>query len=86
MHRIRLTKRKIARHLELVGTLTYRRRQPLSPFRFHAGDEPLVAPGVDDSDWPILEPRAPWGERNQDFTLRTTFSVPNDFVERPRLS
>ena len=56
MHRICLTEPKIARRLELVETLVYRWRLPLPPFRFHAGDEPLVAPDVEDSSWPIIEP------------------------------
>lgn len=86
MHRIRLTEPKIARRLELVRTLIYWRRQPLPPFRFHAGDEPLIVPDVDDGDgstelaevWPVIEPGACWGELGQDFTLRTTFTVPSD--------
>ncbi|RLD00006.1 MAG: hypothetical protein DRI77_01425 [Chloroflexi bacterium] len=48
MRRIRLTEDKIARRLELVETLVYRQDQPLLPFRFHPGDDPLVAPDVDD--------------------------------------
>ncbi|MBE9506586.1 MAG: alpha-mannosidase, partial [Chloroflexi bacterium] len=79
MHRIRLTEPKIARRLELVETLVYRQRQPLPPFRFHPGDEPLVAPDVDDSVWPVIEPGACWGEPRQDFTLRTTFAAPVDW-------
>ncbi|MCK4472250.1 MAG: alpha-mannosidase, partial [Anaerolineae bacterium] len=79
MHRIRLTEDKIAHRLELVETLVYRRRQPLFPFRFHAGDEPLVAPDVDDGDWLIIKPGTCWGELRQDFTLRTTFTMPADW-------
>jgi len=79
LHRIRLTESKIARRLELVETLVYQRRQPLPTFRFHAGDEPLVAPDVDDGDWPIIAPNACWGELGQDFTMRTTFIVPTDW-------
>jgi len=80
MHRIRLTEDKIAQRLKLVETLVYRRRQSLSHFRFHPGDDPLVVPDVDDSDWPVIEPGACWGELNQDFTLRTTFFVPNNWL------
>jgi hypothetical protein len=58
LHRIRLTERKIACRLKLVETLVYRRRQPLPPFRFRAGDEPLVTSDVDDSVWPVIEPGA----------------------------
>ena len=76
MHRIRLTERKIARRLELVEPLVYRRHQPLPPFRFRAGDESLVAMDVDDDTWPIIEPGACWGKQGQNFTLRTTFVLP----------
>lgn len=79
MHRIRMTEQKIAHRLGLVETLVYRRRQSLHSFRFHAGDEPMDAPGVDDGDWPVIEPGAGWGEPRQDFTLRTTFTVPADW-------
>jgi len=79
LHRIRLTESKIARRLELVETLVYQRRQPLPTFRFHAGDELLVTPDVDDGDWPVIAPNACWGELGQDFTLRTTFTVPTDW-------
>jgi len=76
LHRIRLTERKIARRLELVEPLVYRRHQPLPPFRFRASDESLVAMDVDDDTWPIIEPGACWGKQGQNFTLRTTFVLP----------
>lgn len=79
MHRTRLTEHKIAHRLKLVETLVYRRRQPLSPFRFHAGHEPLVAPDVDDRGWPFIEPGTCWGEADQNFTLRATFTVPSNW-------
>jgi len=79
LHRIRLTEPKIARRLELIETLVYRRRQPLPPFRLHVGDESLVAPDVNDDDWPVIEPGTCWGKLRQDFTLRTTFAVPDDW-------
>ena len=79
LQRIRFAEDNFARRLESVETLVYRRRQPLPPFRFHAGDEPLVAPDVDDGGWPIIEPGACWGEPGQSFTLRTTFTVPADW-------
>ena len=60
LHRIRLTEPKIAHRLELVETLVYRRRQPLVLFRFHPGDDPLVAFDVDDSAWPVIGPGACW--------------------------
>lgn len=46
-----MTEPKIAHRLRLIDTLVYQRRQPLPPFRFHAGDEPLVALDVVDMKW-----------------------------------
>jgi len=76
LHRIRLTERKIARRLALLERRIFRRRQPLPPFRLHPGDEPLVAPDIDDGDWPVVAPGSRWGRPRQSFTLRTTFAVP----------
>jgi len=79
LHRIYLTEQKIARYLEQITALVYRRRHPLPPFRFHPGAEPLVAPDVDDGDWPTVPPGTCWGAQDQEFTLRTTFAVPLDW-------
>lgn len=79
MHHIRSTEPKIAHRLELIEPLVYRQRRPLSPFRFHAGDERLVVLDVDDGDWPVIKPGDYWGKLRQGFTLRTTFTVPTDY-------
>ena len=79
MYRIRMTEPKIAHRLRLIDTLIYQRRQPLPPFRFHAGDELLIARDVVEDDWPVIEPGACWGKSGQDFTLRTSFLVPDDW-------
>jgi alpha-mannosidase len=79
LHRIRFTEQKIARLLTLVETLTYQQRQPLPPFRFHAGEECLVAPNVDDEKWPAVEPGDCWSKQGQNLTLRTAFRVPADW-------
>lgn len=79
MHYIRLTEDRIIRRLELAKTLVYRRRQPLAPLRFRAGDELLIAPDVDDANWPVVEPGNCWNKPGQNFSLRTTFRVPTDW-------
>lgn len=50
MHHIRSTELKIAHRMKLIEPQVYRQRRPLSPFRFHAGDERLVVLDVDDGD------------------------------------
>ncbi len=79
MHTIRFTEKKLARRLALIAPLVYRQSLPLPHFRFCADAEARVAPDVDDSSWPTLAPGDAWGQRDQTFTLRTTFRVPTDW-------
>ncbi|NOZ70951.1 MAG: alpha-mannosidase, partial [Chloroflexi bacterium] len=76
MHQIRLTEAKITRRLELISGFVYSRRQPLPPFRFHAGEEALVDKTVADQEWPVIVAGSCWGQPRQSFTMRTTFTVP----------
>jgi len=76
MHDIRQTKRKIARYQELINLMVYRVRQPLRSFRFRAGSDFSVGSDVEDAHWPMIEPNSSWGAFQQDFTLRTHFTVP----------
>ena len=60
-HDIRLTARKIARRLDLIAPLVYRRRALLPPWRFQAlaGPDvpPPLDPDLDDSDWTEIPAR-----------------------------
>jgi len=82
-HERRLTLQKITGRLKLIEPLVYRRRVPLGAFRYfeHAGPEEAgaVAPDVDDSLWPVVEPGTYWGQWNASFTLRSRFGVPQDW-------
>jgi alpha-mannosidase len=82
-HDIRLTARKIARRLELIAPLVYRRRAPLPPWRFHAlaGPDvpPPLDPDLDDSAWAEVPARTYWGGHDINFVLRGTFAVPPEF-------
>ena len=79
-HNVRFTKEKIARYLELIEPLMYRKRLPIKPFKFLelSGDEakPMIAPDVDDSSWEVIEPYTYWGKWQKNFTMRTSFNVP----------
>ncbi len=79
-HTVRWTAQKIARRLELIAPLVYRRRAPLPPFRYLELPDPLTAPpisaDVDDADWTIVEPHTYWGRWTTNFVLRTHFQVP----------
>lgn len=82
-HKIRLTARKITRRLELIAPLVYRRKHPLAPFRYHVLHTPLDAPPVepdfDDADWPVIAPGQHWGQRDTNFVMRGTFTIPEDW-------
>ncbi|MCD6308652.1 MAG: alpha-mannosidase, partial [Candidatus Latescibacteria bacterium] len=79
-HEVRFTKEKIGRLLALIEPLAHRLSEPVPPFRLRWLDgpeqEPPVGADVDDSAWPTIEPYTHWGERNRNFVLRTTFTVP----------
>ncbi len=82
-HRIRWTSSKIHQRLGLIEPLVYWRSQRLTPFRYlrltGPQAEPPVAPGVDDSKWPLIPWRTHWAEVNADFVLRSRFQIPRDW-------
>ena len=87
MHRLRWTLEKISARLQFLSEAAiYRRSQHLGSFKFHAGSQPMVGIDVDDRDWDVIEPGRYWGELRQDFTLRTTFTVPGDWEQPIALS
>ena len=81
-HTQRWTVEKIERRLALIAPLVYRQRWPLPPFRLRwlasPGEEPPIAPDLDDSAWERLAPPARWGRNRADFALRTSFCLPAD--------
>src|SRR6056297_2502171 len=83
IHAVRWTAQKLAQRLELVESLVHRQRAPIPPFRYQTLPDPMAAPpigsDVRDANWTTLEPHRHWGERNQDFVMRSQFSVPNDW-------
>jgi alpha-mannosidase len=83
MHPIRLTPTKISRRIELLASLVYRRRHPLSPFRYYKLESPVSPPPVavdlDDSAWTTLHPGDYWGPPRTNFALRGEFTVPADW-------
>ncbi len=82
-HTDRWTAQKIARRIDLIKPLVYRRRKPLASFCYlrlsDSDSEPPVAPDIDDKDWPLIEPETYWGRWQSDYLLRTTFRVPTDW-------
>ena len=82
MHNVRWTMEKISARLRFLSEAAiYRQSQPLMPFKFQAGSHPAVGTDVDDIDWEVIEPGDYWGELRQEFTLRTTFAVPEDWEQ-----
>jgi alpha-mannosidase len=82
-HRQRWTLEKIKQRLGLITPLVYQKTAPLPAFRYKELDSPLsappIAPDVDDSAWKEIGASEYWGFWMQDFVLRTTFTVPDDW-------
>lgn len=81
-HDARLTARKIARAIDLISPLVYRRRAPLEPLTLRllgsSADDPLSAAATDGL-WQPVPPNTYWGRADLNFLLRGVFTVPNDF-------
>jgi alpha-mannosidase len=83
IHQVRWTSRKIKQRIDLVESLVYRQNNPIPRFRYTALSDPMeappVAPDVDFSDWPVIDPNSYWGKWMTDYALRTYFEVPTDW-------
>ncbi len=82
LHEIRWTAEKIARRLDLIAPLVYRRRVPLGPFYLRLLDTPADFQAVDaalDAAWDVVEASEYWGKPLAHFVLRGTFMVPRDW-------
>jgi alpha-mannosidase len=75
----RMIEQKIVQQLELIKSRVYQQRLPQPHFRYKAGNQSLLSPKTNDGDWPIIAPGTYWGKPRQDFILRTTFAVPDDW-------
>jgi alpha-mannosidase len=82
-HKNYLTAAKIAKYLGVIEPLVYRKKQRLADFRYTALDKneekKFVETDLDDSKWPVIPQNTYWGQRDQDFVLRTHFQVPADW-------
>src|SRR5206468_4207057 len=82
-HSIRWTSEKIKQRLELIAPLVYIKRKSLPPFRYSELDRALTPPPVDmdadDSSWQEINAYEYWGSWMQNFVLRTTFMIPEEW-------
>jgi len=82
-HENRFTVEKITSFLELIEPLVYRRKKQLPPFRYKSlpdtDSETFTGKQVDDRGWELIEPDTYWGAWLENFTLRTTFTVPKEW-------
>ena len=82
-HRTRWTAQKIKQRLELITPLVYIKRKTILSFHYRELDDALTAPlvgaDVDDSQWLEISPNEYWGSWMQNFVLRTTFTIPEDW-------
>ncbi|MEO0484330.1 MAG: glycoside hydrolase family 38 C-terminal domain-containing protein [Pseudomonadota bacterium] len=77
LHRLRLTREKIAARLDLIAPMVHRRRAPLAPFRFCDLGKPVIHPPLDadPNDWPTIPHHSYWGGADTNFLFKTTFTV-----------
>jgi alpha-mannosidase len=82
-HRTRWTPKKIEQRLGLIAPLVYIKRKPLPAFRYRDLDHALTPPPIethlDDSNWQEIDAYEYWGSWMQNFILRTTFAIPEDW-------
>src|SRR5215208_4831992 len=82
-HRTRWTPEKIKQRLELITPLVYTKRKAFSSFRYLELESALASPPVqleaDDSTWQEINAHEYWGSWMQNFMLRTTFTIPEEW-------
>ncbi|MGB8980271.1 MAG: alpha-mannosidase, partial [Anaerolineales bacterium] len=82
-HRTRWTPEKIRQRLELIAPLIHIKRKSLPSFYYHELDDARtpapVGRDVDASNWREIDANEYWGTWMQNFVLRTTFEVPEDW-------
>ncbi|MDD5134453.1 MAG: glycoside hydrolase family 38 C-terminal domain-containing protein [Phycisphaerae bacterium] len=85
-HKNYFTAKKIAKYLGVIEPLVYRKKRQLADFRYLALDKSenkkFVETDLDDSKWAVISQNTYWGQRDQDFVLRTHFSVPADWDKK----
>jgi len=82
-HRTRWTPEKIKQRIGLIAPLAYIKRKSLPAFRYRELESALTPPpigiAVDDSGWQEIEAHDYWGAWMQNFVLRTTLTIPEDW-------
>src|SRR5574339_335394 len=82
-HRTRWTPKKIEQLLDLIIPLVYIKKESLPSFRFRELESALTPPPigveVDDSAWQAIDAHEYWGAWMQNFVLRTTFTIPEEW-------
>jgi alpha-mannosidase len=82
-HKQRWTPEKIKQRLDLIAPLVYIRKNSLPSFKYRELENPLTPPPIeanlDDSAWTVISADEYWGKWKQDFILRTSFTIPDDW-------
>lgn len=80
-HQQRFTAQKIAKRIELLESLIFRKKSTLGTFFLKYLDSPTTPPPLveDTSTWDTLPPHTYWAKADQNFILRTTFTIPEAF-------
>jgi alpha-mannosidase len=82
-HRTRWTPQKIKQRLDLIAPLVYSQKKSISPFHYLELNDALTPPPtgveVDDSSWQEIAAGEYWGSWMQNFVLRATFALPENW-------
>ena len=82
-HKQRWTPEKIKQRLELIAPLVCTKRKSLPVFKYRELENALVPPPIqidlDDSQWQEIKVHDYWGKWQQNFILRSSFTVPEDW-------
>ncbi|MEM8850140.1 MAG: glycoside hydrolase family 38 C-terminal domain-containing protein [Pseudomonadota bacterium] len=84
-HARRFTAKKIAKRIDLIQQMVYRRDRPIPQFRWTTlpdarADPPL---GADISDWPEIEWNGYWAGQNVHYCMATDIIVPKGWADGP---
>ncbi|HBG28098.1 MAG: alpha-mannosidase [Planctomycetes bacterium GWF2_41_51] len=83
LHEQRFTLGKLKSRIKIIESHLIRDSHSIKSFKVFehkdATENPLIAAGIDDSNWQTITPPAYWGRWNSNYTFRTKFIVPENY-------
>ncbi len=84
-HARRFTAEKIGKRIALVQGMVHRQAVPIAPFRYMPLPDAVVDPPLGETadDWPEIAWNSYWAGQNQNYLLRSEFTVPAGWADGP---